>query len=303
MSENLPGAPLLPTDFLKRLERLSIGSRRRLRGNVMGVRRSVRHGASVEFTDYRDYMPGDDLRYVDWKAYARLSKLLVRLFTEEDDISLHLLVDSSASMRFGDSISKLLFAQRLAAALGIIALSSYDRCTLASLPLTARRSSLALVGRGSIALLLRQLESLRPSGTGRIASGLTRFAVGKTSPGVIVVISDFYDHDLTPALLARLSRRHSVVLAHIADPSEIDPSASLGMDGDEVRLIDSETGAFIELTLTPSVLESYRKEFADFCERLQTLAKASGATYLRISTDTPVEDVVLGSLRENRVLE
>jgi uncharacterized protein (DUF58 family) len=293
---------LLSPDLLARLERLSIGTRRRLRGNVLGGRRSVRHGASVEFTDYRDYLPGDDLRYVDWKAYARLSKLLVRLFTEEDDLTLHLMLDASASMRFGEHISKLRFAQRLCAALGVIALSSFDRCTFTALPWGQARNSVVLRGGSSVSTLLKSLKRVQASGSAKLTTGLMRYAAGKVSPGVVVIVSDFYEHALTPGLLTRLARRHNVVLAHIADPTEVDPSTTLGADGDEVRLIDSETGSFIELTLTPSVLEDYKRQFDEFCSGIEALAKASGATYLRISTDTPIEDVVLGSLRQKRVV-
>ncbi len=301
--KNSPENRLLSTKILSQLEHLSLSSRRRLRSNVLGGRKSVRHGASVEFTDYRDYLPGDDLRYVDWKAYGRLSRLLVRLFTEEDDLTLHLILDSSSSMRFGEPVSKLRFGQQLCAALGVIALSSFDRCSLTILPVTRGGNTPLMRGASAVSTLLRRLGGNQAAGSAKLASGLIRFARSSVSPGVIVIVSDYYEHDISPGLLTRLAKRHSVILAHIVEPSELDPLLGLGNEGDEVRLVDSETGAYIEITLTPTAIADYKKQFDEFSTGIETMAKSCGANYLRISTDTPIEEVVLGSLRQKRIVE
>jgi uncharacterized protein (DUF58 family) len=115
-----------PPEFLAQLERLSLLSRRAFRGSVKGERRSPRRGHSVEFADYRAYGHGDDLRYVDWNVYGRLERLHVKLFVDEEDLCLHLLVDASASMRFGTP-SKLVYAVRTAAALGFVGLVNHER--------------------------------------------------------------------------------------------------------------------------------------------------------------------------------
>ena len=132
-SRDNAGSSILEADFLRKLERLSLGTDRRLTGRLQGERRSVRRGASVEFADFREYATGDDLRYVDWQAYGRLERLFVKLFVAEEDLSIHLLIDSSESMNFAGEvngvkgITKFAFARKIAAALGYVGLLRYDR--------------------------------------------------------------------------------------------------------------------------------------------------------------------------------
>src|ERR1700710_1856689 len=121
---------LLDPAFLKKLEALSLVSKRVFSGQTKGERRSTKRGSSVEFADFREYALGDDLRSVDWKAYGRLEKLFLKLFVEEEDLSLPLLIDTSGSMEFGTPLSKADYARRIAAALGYIALSEYDRVSV-----------------------------------------------------------------------------------------------------------------------------------------------------------------------------
>lgn len=270
----------------------------------------MRHGASVEFTDYRDYAAGDDLRTIDWKAYGRLDKLLVKLFREEDDLSLHLLLDASVSMMFGERPDKLLFAKRLCAALGAVALLDFDRCAIsvASGETThAIRRGHALRGRSSLPTLLAAINRVEPVGNARLSAALAELLQGRTSPGVLVVVSDFYDHGITPALLARAGRSLDVALVHVAAPEEIDPIRLIEADtqaesAGEVRLLDSESGAAVELTLTAEAVERYRIEYQRFCDELSAISRAGGATYMRVPTDTPLDEVVLGALRKQGVV-
>ncbi len=302
--------PLLEPGFLAALDRLSLSTRRPMRSQLLGVRRSVRHGASVEFSDFRDYAPGDDLRSIDWKAYGRLDKLLVKLFREEDDLTLHLLLDASLSMTAGGAPDKFRFAKKLCAALGAVALLDFDRCSLSLLAGSGARmpgGSHTLRGRSSLPVLLAQLNRAEANGNARISSTLTAMAQRRNSPGVLVIVSDFYDHGLTAALLGRARRSFDVALVHVATPEEIDPSILLDTtDGrqspGEVRLIDSETGDTVELTLAPNAVEIYRQEFNRFCDDLDAVARAAGATYTRVSTETPLQDVVLGTLKGQGVL-
>ena len=221
-----------------------------MRSQLLGARRSLRHGASVEFSDFRDYAPGDDLRSIDWKAYGRLDKLLVKLFREEDDLSLHLLLDASLSMTAGGEPEKFLFAKKLCAALGAIALLDSDRCSLSLMAGQASPAAsgvYALRGRSSLPALLAKLNQAQASGNARIASTLAAITQRRTAPGVLAIVSDFYDHGLTAALLARARRSFDVALVHVATPEEIDPSILLqsaveGQELGEVRFIDSRNG-------------------------------------------------------------
>ena len=272
-----------------------------MRGEVLGSRRSVKHGASIEFSDFREYIAGDDLRYVDWKAYGRLEKLFVKLFREEDDLSLHLLLDASGSMAFGAPVSKLHFAKQLSAALGAIALMQYDRCSIAAISTDNRGRSPTLRGRRSVSMLLHRIAEIGVGSGASVAAGLSRYAQSVTSPGVLVIVSDFYEHGLTSALLARASRRLDIVLAHVVSPEEVDPSAILDLSGD-VRLIDVESQGFVELTVTPAIVEEYRLEFSSFCEELSTMARSAGAGYLRVVTNDSLEEVVLGALARKQIV-
>ncbi len=299
--------PLLPPGLLSKLERLSLQTRRRVRGQMMGARRSRRHGASVEFSDYRDYVQGDDLRTVDWRAYGRLEKLIVKLFHEEDDLSLHLLLDASASMAvFNNSNApakgKLRFGQELCAAFGAVALMEFDRCTFAAVSGGAATPSPPLRGRSSLRQLLAALGRVQARDVASIETAIHAYAQTRTAPGVLIVISDFYDHGLTAPLLARAGRNLDIVLAHVVQREEIDPAAAFELSSGDVRLIDSETGASVEVTLTPALLDAYRAEFADFCDNLQATAHAGGAAYLRISTDTSVEDAIMNEFRRRKIL-
>jgi uncharacterized protein (DUF58 family) len=292
---------LLPPSLLRKLERMRLVSRRPMRGQVLGSRRSMKHGASVEFSDFRDYSAGDDLRYVDWKAYGRLEKLYVKLFREEDDLSVHLLFDTSQSMDFGEPVTKLFFGKQLCAALGAIALMAFDRCSITALSESGSGRAPTLRGRGSVTHLFRHLSSLRAQGQSSVASALMRYAQAVSAPGVLVIVSDFYEHGLTRALLARASRRLDVVLVHVVSPEELDPGLNLGISGD-VRLVDSETQSTVELTLTPGVLQAYRARFEAFSADLERVAKSAGAGYVRVSTDDSLEEIVLGTLARRRIV-
>jgi uncharacterized protein (DUF58 family) len=296
-------AQLLDPSLLHRIEHLRFATRRRLASGYAGARRSRHHGASIEFSDYRDYAPGDDPRTIDWRAYGRLDKLFVKLFNAEDDLSLHLLIDTSRSMAFGTP-SKLMFARQLAAALGAVALTGLDRCSLTTLAAADRGiASVTVRGRGSLASLLSEIGRAPESGSVEIARSLSRYVQARSAPGIIVVASDFYDHHLTSAILAQVSVRHEIVLAHIVAPEEIDPEAAGMVDaGGDFRLVDSESGSEIELTITPDALEQYRANFAAFCDGLSQSARAAGAVYLRVPTDSSLSDTLTTTLRQTGIL-
>jgi uncharacterized protein (DUF58 family) len=292
---------LLPSTLLRKLERLSLLSTRPMRGQVLGARKSVKHGASVEFSDFRDYTRGDDLRYVDWKAYGRLEKLFVKLFREEDDLSLHLLLDASVSMDFGAPVSKLRFGQELCAAMGAIALMEFDRCSLTTLSGGAGSRAPVVRGRRAVGELLRRIAVLRSHGQASIAQGVMRTVQAGIAPGVLAIISDFYEHGLTKALLARVSRQLDIVLIHVVTRSEVDPEIDPELAGD-LRLIDPESNSFVELTVTPATIAEYKARFLRYCGEIEDMARSVGAGYLRVTADSSVEEIVLGAIRRKRIV-
>ena len=290
---------LLDPAFLKKLEALSLVSKRVFAGQTKGERRSLKRGSSVEFADFREYSLGDDLRYVDWKAYGRLEKLFLKLFVEEEDLSIHLLIDTSKSMDFGSPLTKADYARRVAAALGYVALSEYDRVLLSSFGQTLGERLPPLRGKPGIFPFFQFLETKLPvGGETRFGEALTKYAAQAKNVGIAVVLSDFFDPTHVQGIKALLSRRFHVVLLHVLDEEEVHPT----LTGD-LRLIDSETGAAREVSISPHLLAQYEAQLASFCGGLQTLANRYGMDYVRTSTDVPFEDVILKFLRTGGLLK
>ncbi len=283
----MPDVPsLLDPPLLRRLDTLRLVPRRPVTGQAGGARRSLRRGASVEFADFREYAPGDDLRSVDWKAYGRLEKLYLKLFVDEEDLGLHLLVDTSASMAFGNP-PKLLFAQRLVAALGYVALSRADHVAVTAVGAGAFAPLSGLRGRAGLGPLLTHLGRLGASGTGHPASALARYAASARGSGIAIVLSDFYDDGWAAGLQALRARRFQVVLAHILSPEE----AHSELAG-EVRLRDSESGDAQEVSLSPSLLAAYAERLRSFCDGWQLAARRYDMTYVRLETSEPLLEAV-----------
>ena len=283
---------LFSPEFLAQLERLSLLSRRAFRGSVKGERRSPRRGHSVEFADYRAYGHGDDLRYVDWNIYGRLDRLHVKLFVDEEDLCLHLLVDGSASMDFGTP-SKLNYAARVAAALGFVGLVSHERVGLGILRARASEGWPPTRGRNQVVTLLDFLGNVAAGGPTRLNEALGEYALRAREPGLAVVVSDLLDpHGFEAGVRSLLERRFDVHLVHVLDPTELNPELA----GD-LRLHDSETGETRDVTVDGEALRGYRERLARFLERVETFCRSHEVGYHRVTTETPVEEFVVAQLR------
>jgi uncharacterized protein (DUF58 family) len=293
---------LLDPEFQKQLDRLSVAPKRPFPGRMKGEKRSPKRGSSVEFADYREYVPGDDLRYVDWKAYARLERLFVKLFVEEEDLSIHLLVDASQSMEYPNDLkegqfTKFEYARKVAAALGYVGLIRYDRVGIAGFSQSLGRRVPTLRGRASVPPLLDYLQELQPGGRTDFTQALQNYAARNASPGVCVVLSDFFDPNWERGVRALMARRFQVVLLQILDPDEVEPN----LVGD-LRLVDAETGEAREISVTPTMLSNYKAAFERFCDNLSNLSTKHGMDYIRVTTDTPIEELILKTLRDAGLL-
>jgi uncharacterized protein (DUF58 family) len=283
---------LFTSDFLAQLERLTLASRRAFRGRSRGERRSPRKGHSVEFCDYRAYGVGDDLRYVDWNVYGRLDRLHVKLFVDEEDLCLHLLVDASRSMDFGRP-TKLAYAVRLAAALGFVGLVNLERVGVAVLRDRLSEGWPPTRGRSQFPALLDFLGSVRSSGATALNDGLGRYAMRAREPGIAVVISDLMDPlGFESGVRALLERRFEVHVVHLLDASEINP-----MLGGDLRLQDSETGEVRELTVDGEAMRVYRQRLHQFLDRIEAFCRSQEIGYRRLTTDMPLESFMLSQLR------
>lgn len=272
---------------MRRLDALRLQSHRPVRGSAGGIRRSARRGASVEFADYREYVPGDDLRSVDWNAYGRLEKLYLKQFIDDQDLSVHLLIDISGSMAFGVPQTKLQYAAKLAAALGYIALAGGDRVTVSALQEPAAAPVSGLRGPGGIGPLFSYLALLTPGGDAGLRVALTRYVARATLPGIAIVLSDFYDDAWASGVKALAARGFQIVLAHVLAPEEINPALA-----GEMRLQDAETNDMMDCSVSPALLETYHEQFVLFCAAIEQDARRYNFTYFRFATDLTLFDAV-----------
>jgi len=286
------GQELLSPEFLTQLERFTLISRRAFRGRVKGERKSPRKGSSVEFSDYRAYGVGDDIRYVDWNIYGRLDRLYLKLFIDEEDLCLNLLLDASASMEFGEP-SKLEYGVQIAAALGFVGLVNLERVGVGVLRERMAEGWSPARGRGQVLPLIDFLRRVRASGTTSLSDGLAQYALRAREAGVAVLISDLMDPaGYERGLKALLERRFDVHVVHVLAADEMNPSF-----GGDLRLVDSETGDPRDLTLDGEALRAYRQRLRDFLEHAEQLCRGKEISYHRVVTDTPVEEFVLGQLK------
>lgn len=313
---------LLSPEFVRRLDRLDVVSRRILAGKLQGERRSKRRGQSVEFADYRGYVPGDDLRFIDWNLYARLDRLFLRLFMEEEDLSVSILLDTSASMNWPtpeiaaqaspdsqsepSAITKLDYARRITAALGYIGLVRYNRVHVYRLSGGGGVADrlVNLRGRRPIPQLLDFIAapiSPQPPSASSLAPALRQFALEQPHKGVVILVSDFLDKsDLAPALRYLAGDRYDVFCLQVLSEFERDPQKA-GIVGD-LRLLDVEDGQAVEVTITPELLRRYRETLDAYCDHLRQLCLKRDMVYLLTDTAVPFETLVLQYLRHRGLL-
>ncbi|MDB4809686.1 DUF58 domain-containing protein [bacterium] len=288
--------PLLPPELLARLERLELASRKIFRGQLKGERRSKRRGQSVEFHDFRSYVPGDDLRLIDWNLFARLDQLFLKLFQEEEDLHFYALVDASESMNFGDP-TKLRVAKQLASALGYVGLCRADRVSVQALGPAGRRAPV-LRGRSSLWKMLDYLDSVEPGENVSLADGVRDFSIRNAGTGVVVLISDFLDKDgFESALRMLIARRMDVYVMHLLSPEERDPTVR----GD-LRLIDVEDLDSAEITMNQFAIDKYKSTLSQFIESIRNFCAKRSLVYVPITTETPVEEIVTRYLRQRGVV-
>ncbi len=294
---------MTPNTELSLCARLRFVTRKRRRGGTWGERRSTRRGAGLEFADYRDYTPGDDPRRVDWNLYARLDRPYVRLFEEEEDLAVSVVLDGSASMAWGeDADARWPAAQRLAGALGAMALLGGDGLRGALLRGDARGAWGPQRGRGYVPPWLRWIETLRPEEAAPArppAATLRELAAHPQRPGLLLLLTDGYDPPgLASGIAALAGRGHEVVLLHLLTADDVAPTAR----GD-LRLVDVETGAKCEVTVDNATLDAYQRRFAAWQSELRALVGKHQGRYVALRTDQPLRQMLLENLRRAHVVQ
>ncbi|MBN2583018.1 MAG: DUF58 domain-containing protein [Planctomycetes bacterium] len=308
--------------FLRKLEAMAVFSRKAFAGRLRGEQRSNKHGSSVEFADFRPYSQGDDFRRIDWNAYARFEDLFIKLFTEEEDLFVYLLVDRSTSMRFGKPTTKFDLARRLAAAVAYIALSNLDRVTVQAMscegettpdPLSVGSETetgepagrpaedhLAFTrGKGSIFTVFDFLRRLRPQGRTDLGRSVREFLMHHRHKGVALVISDFLSPDGYADALKQLGfAGFQPMVIQVLAREELEPDLS----GD-FRLVDSETGQPVDISTTRRMMDGYRERVQRFTGDLEQFCKRQNIAHLMTTSDTAAEDLVLHTLRRAGIVK
>lgn len=299
-------AALLTPELLRRLEQFQLLAARRAKSALKGERRSRARGLSVEFADHRNYVAGDDLRYLDWNLLGRLDRLFLKLYEEERELPVRIFLDASESMNFGTP-TKFDFARRLAAAAGYVALCGFDRVGVHVFPELAagsgsveeaRRAALRGVrGKRSAMTYFANLAGLSCGGAADLNASLRRGAREARAAGAAIVLSDFLDAaGYEPGLTALLGRGFQVTVVQILAPEELNP-ATFG----DLRLVDAETGAVQEVTFGKYRLAAYQQAVASYTQRLREFCTGRGMTFFSVGSASPLEDLLLKQLRAGGV--
>jgi len=317
---------LFTESFLRKLERLSVMSRRSMSGQSQGERRSTKRGQSVEFADFRPYSPGDDFRRIDWNAYARLERFFLKLFVEEEDQIVHILVDTSRSMNWGQP-NKLEYSLKAAGALGYIAFAGLDQVTVTAFgavnpkndktgyfpPHRGKRSANALftflenyLPENSFAPSLNHHPASSPSIS--FAPSLQQYATRSVSTGPLILISDCFESSsinqpntqsgINTSLNSLAAKGFDITLLHTLSPDEVNPDLS----GD-LKLLDSENDGEVEITADYDLLNRYHNELMSWQAELRSFCGARGVNYLPIETTLPLEELLFAWMRQYSVIK
>lgn len=287
---------MLTDEMLSRLDTLRIALKAYARGGAGGYRRSKALGDSAEFSDFREYALGDDLRRIDWNAFARFDKLFLKLFMEEQEMHLTLILDASRSMDYGEP-KKWGFALDLTQALAYMALTGGDRVTLAIPRESGVKQSPAFSGRPGYFQALSFLQDVTPAGKTELTRAVSRMPL-KARRGMAVIISDLFSEDGSEGALASLQYRgQQAAVLHILSPEELAPRLSGAL-----RLMDSEGGPFVDLSVGPEVLRAYHKALDGFVGGLRGYCHRRDIPYALLRSDMDLMKEALGNLTQSGVI-
>lgn len=296
----MPESKLFDDEFLRRLQRLGlIAKRLPAASGSAGQRRSRRLGDGLEFADHRAYAPGDDIRFLDWPYYARMERLLLRLFHEHSEGEVSILLDGSASMQLGE-VCKFDYARRTAAALAYVAMVGLDRVRI--LPFAEALADGLHTGRnrGQILQVLDFLESLAAGGTTRLLSAVEGFVQQFAEAGTVIILTDLLEveEELSGTLSLLRQRKDEVILLHVADRQDSSP----GLLG-PTQLTSVEAGGRVSVNVTEEVLASYGRGWRQFVRGVERTCAGRGAVYVQAPTAAPFERLVLQALQKAGILQ
>jgi uncharacterized protein (DUF58 family) len=288
---------LFDDEFQRKLDYLAMVSKRVFSGAMRAERRTKKTGSGIEFADHRDYTAGDDIRYLDWHAFERFDRLLIRLYEEEEDLSIYFIVDTSSSMGFGEG-EKLRQAKRLAAALAYVGLANLDRITIVTATDEISGRIPSTRGKARIFRIFRFLTGVRAEGETDLGEAMKTFVAQHKRKGLAVLLSDLYDPEgFERGINVLRYNRFEPYVIHLVDPRDGRPE----MRGD-VRVYDCETGAEREVTVTAKVLEKYQAAYQAYLEEVQHFCTTRQVSYFRADIDASFDELILRVFRRGGFL-
>ena len=292
-----PGEQLFDEEFQRKLEYLAMVSRRVFSGAMRAERRTKKTGSGIEFADHREYAPGDDIRYVDWHAYQRFDRLLLRLYEEEEDLSIYLVLDNSLSMGFGDG-AKMRYAKQLCAALAYVGLANLDRVAIVTANDEISGRMRPTRGKARIFRVFRFLEDVEPDGSTCLEAALRTFVAQHKRRGLAVVLSDLYDPDgLEKGINVLRYNKFEPFVLHLIDPRERAPALS----GD-LRVHDCETGLSRDVTVTARVLARYAEAYDEYLHHARQFCVSRQVSYFPADLQIPFDELILRVFRKGGFL-
>lgn len=286
---------LFDSDFFNKLNTVKLNINMRLNKGTSGSRKSSTKGSSLEFSDFREYILGDDLRHIDWNAYGRTDKLLIKLFMEEKEGRFHIFMDGSKSMDFGE-YKKAVCGCQIAAALSYVVLNNLDRVFLTTVKKEGVYTSAGLTGRQSFPHLLKQLED------SVFESDLEMDKIVKSkklyAKGVTILISDFYMMEDFEQMIRYLAyKKQEIIVIQTLSREELQPE----MEG-TLNLIDSETGRGMKVTMNSAILRDYQKTLKEFTDRIESVCRKYGAVYVLAPSDQSIDQLFFEAFGQNGIL-
>ena len=288
---------LFDDDFQRKLEYLALVSRRVFAGRLRAERRTKKSGSGVEFADHRDYQPGDDFRYLDWNVYQRFEKLLVRLYEEEEDLAIYFILDTSASMAFGDA-RKLRYAKKVCAALAYVGLANLDRVTMVTTSDRVMERMPETRGKARIFKAFRFLREVKAEGTTDLGDAMKTFVAQNKRRGLAVLVSDLYDpRGFEKGINVLRYNKFDPFVVHITDPGEGKPK----LNGD-VLVYDCETGDEREVTVTAKVLSLFSEAYAGYLADIDRFCATHQVPFVTASVDVAFDELILRVFRRGGFL-
>jgi uncharacterized protein (DUF58 family) len=288
---------LFDDEFQRKLDYLALVSRKVFNGRMRAERRTKKSGSGIEFADHRDYQPGDDFRYLDWNVYQKFGRLLLRLYEEEEDLSVYLIIDASGSMAFGEG-NKLKYAKKVCAALAYVGLANLDRVGIVSTSDKVMDRMPETRGKGRIFKVFRFMRELEPAGITDLGDALKTFVAQHKRRGLAVLVSDLYDPaGFEKGINVLRYNKFDPFVVHVTDPGEGKPK----LNGD-VLVYDCETGDEREVTVTAKVLSLFGDAYAGYLADIDRFCATHQVPYVTASVDVAFDELILRVFRRGGFL-